>query len=119
MRAAGASLFPAIPRHIKGREAELTTLARTIRATKPARLALVGAGGSGKSLLAAALAHRVARRFSGGIHWFRVGARDFRTLAEMLALRFGTPRARHALAPGIRDYLSRGGERFVVLDNHE
>jgi hypothetical protein len=112
-------LFPALPRHIKGRTAELTTLARTIAATQPARLALVGAGGSGKSLLAAALAHRVASRFPGGIHWFRVGAWDFRTLAEMLALRFGTTRERHALVPGLREHLSRGGEKLLVLDNHE
>lgn len=114
-----ASLFPAPPRHIKGRAAELTTLSRTVLATKPTRLALVGAGGSGKSLLAAALAHRVARHFRGGIHWFRVGAWDFRTLAEMLALRFGTPRARHELVPGLRACLARGGERLLVLDNHE
>jgi hypothetical protein len=113
------SLFPALPRHIKGRAGELATLARTVVATKPTRLALVGAGGSGKSLLAAALAHRLARRFAGGIHWFRVGAWDFRTLAEMLALRFGTPRGRHALVTGLRAYLARGGERLVVLDNHE
>jgi hypothetical protein len=113
------NLFPALPRHIKGRTAELSTLARTVIATAPARLALVGAGGSGKSLLAAALAHRIARRFPGGIHWFRVGAWDFRTLAEMLALRFGTPRDRHALVPGIRAYLAKGGARLLVLDNHE
>ena len=118
MRASEA-LFPALPRHIKGRAAELGTLARTLIATKPARLALVGAGGSGKSLLAAALAHRVARSFAGGIHWFRVGAWDYRTLAEMLALRFGTSRERHALLPGIRRHLESGGERLLVLDNHE
>ncbi len=112
-------LFPAVPRNIKGRAAELKTLARTLLATRPTRLALVGAGGSGKSLLAAALAHRLARHYRGGIHWFRVGAWDFRTLTEMLALRFGTPRERHALVPGIRKYLARGGERFIVLDNHE
>lgn len=116
---ASRSLFPAPPRHIKGRASELGTLARTVLATKPTRLALVGAGGSGKSLLAAALAHRLARRFPGGIHWFRVGAWDFRTLAEMLALRFGTPRARRALVPGLRKYLAEGGERLLVLDNHE
>jgi hypothetical protein len=116
---ASSSLFPALPRHIKGRAAELSTLSRTVLATKPTRLALVGAGGSGKSLLAAALAHRLARRFAGGIHWFRVGAWDFRTLTEMLALRFGTPRERHALVPGIRRYLAEGGERLIVLDNHE
>jgi hypothetical protein len=113
------SLFPALPRHIKGRAAELTTLARTVTSTAPTRLALVGAGGSGKSLLAAALAHRLAPRFPGGIHWFRVGAWDFRTLTEMLALRFGTTRERHALLPALRKYLSQGGERLLVLDNHE
>jgi DNA replication protein DnaC len=63
-----------------------------VLATAPTHLALVGAGGSGKSMLAATLAHRLARHFPGGIHWFRVGAWDFRTLTEMLALRFGTTR---------------------------
>ena len=104
---------------MKGRSSELTTLARTVIATSPTRLALVGAGGSGKSMLAAALAHRVARHFPGGIHWFRVGAWDFRTLTEMLALRFGTPRDRHTLVTRLRKYLTGGGERLVVLDNHE
>src|SRR5438552_1684371 len=78
--------FPPVPRGLKGRAGELATLARTIEATAPARLALVGAGGSGKSMLACALGHRMARRFEGRIHWFRVGAWDFHTLAEMLAL---------------------------------
>ena len=113
------TLFPPLPRVMKGRTAELATLTHTIEATAPTRLALVGSGGSGKSLLACALGHRVARRFGGRIDWFRVGAWDFRTLAEMLALRFGTSRDRHALVPGIRAFLARGGERFVVLDNHE
>jgi hypothetical protein len=113
------TLFPPMPRVLKGRTAELATLARTIEATAPTRLALVGSGGSGKSLLACALGHRMARRFSGRIDWFRVGAWDFRTLAEMLALRFGTSRERRALVPELRAFLMRGGERFVVLDNHE
>ena len=111
-------LFPAAPK-LKGRAAELTTLARTVRSTAPTRLALVGAGGSGKSVLAAALGHRLADHFEGGIHWFRVGAWDFRTLTEMLALRFGTSRERHELVPGIRKYLASGGQRLLVLDNHE
>jgi hypothetical protein len=111
--------FPPPPRGLKGRASELATLARTIEATRPARLALVGAGGSGKSMLACALGHRLAPRFAGRIDWFRVGAWDFRTLAEMLALRYGTSRERRALLPGIRAFLSTGGERLVVLDNHE
>jgi hypothetical protein len=111
--------FPPPPRGLRGRAGELATLARTIDATRPARLALVGAGGSGKSMLACALGHRLARRFASRLDWFRVGAWDFRTLAEMLALRYGTSRERGALLPGIRAFLTQGGERLVVLDNHE
>jgi hypothetical protein len=108
--------FPPRPR-LKGRATELTTLARTIDATRPTRIALVGSGGSGKSVLACALGHALAPKFAG-IDWFRVGAWDFRTLAEMLALRYGTSRERSALLPGIRAVLRRS-ERLVVLDNHE
>ncbi len=110
--------FPPPPRGLKGRAGELATLVRTIDATRPARLALVGSGGSGKSMLACALGHTLARRFGNRLDWFRVGAWDFRTLAEMLALRYGTSRERRALVPGIRAFLARG-ERLVVLDNHE
>ena len=110
--------FPARPR-LRGRSGELATLTRTIAEAAPTRLALVGSGGSGKSVLAAALAHALAPRFGGRIDWFRVGAWDFRTLGEMLALRFGTPRDRHVLVPSLRAFLERTGERLVVLDNHE
>jgi len=112
-------VFPPPPRGLRGRTAELETLARTIAKTAPARVALVGAGGSGKSMLAAALGHRVASRFDGSIHWFRVGRWDFRTLVEMLALRFGVRRGRTSeLVPALRALLAQG-ERLVVLDNHE
>ncbi|HEY2515154.1 MAG TPA: hypothetical protein VGI39_30015 [Polyangiaceae bacterium] len=110
--------FPARPR-LRGRSGELSTLTRTITDAAPTRLALVGSGGSGKSVLAAALAHALAPRFGGRIDWFRVGAWDFRTLAEMLALRFGTSRERHHLVPALRAFLEQGGQRLVVLDNHE
>src|SRR6185369_10197376 len=86
-------LFPPVPRGLKGRAAELRTLGQTITAAAPTRLALVGSGGSGKSMLAASLGHRLEAFFGGRIEWFRVGAWDFPTLTEMLALRFGTERA--------------------------
>jgi hypothetical protein len=98
---------------------ELETLERIIAASGPLRIALVGAGGSGKSMLACALGHRAKRRFDGKIHWFRVGAWDFWTLAEMLAIRLGTSRERARLIPHLRAMLLRGGERLIVLDNHE
>jgi hypothetical protein len=104
---------------LKGRAAELTTLARAIESAAPTRLALVGSGGSGKSMLAAALGHRMRAFFGGNIHWFRIGAWDATTLFEMLALHFGTTRERKKVVPALRTFLRRGPPRFVVLDNHE
>jgi hypothetical protein len=119
VRPPSPSLFPARPSRLRGRAAELATLTRNVDPDRLCRLALVGQGGSGKSMLACALGHRVRRDFVGGIHWFRVGAWDARTLGEMLAVRFGTPRDRHALFPALRRRLSRERPTFVVLDNHE
>lgn len=110
--------LPPPPRGLKGRAAELRTLARTIEATAPTRLALVGAGGSGKSMLASALAHRLARFFSARVHWFRVGSWDFYTLTEMLALRLGVVDKDDRVAE-LRAFFRRTGPRLIVLDNHE
>ncbi len=82
-------------------------------------MALVGGGGSGKSVLAAALGHRVARRFGDRIHWFRVGVWDYQTLLEIFALRFGTTRDRETRVEALRAYFVAHGPRLIVLDNHE
>lgn len=113
---------------MRGRSAELATLTTLLHDGR-ATVALVGAGGTGKSMLAAALAYDVAReRFAGArdkrrdprtrMHWFRIGAWDHRTLLEMLALRFGTSRDRHRVKDSLRRFLSKS-ERVIVLDNHE
>lgn len=115
---ARASIFPPRPRGLKGRSAEVRTLAATIEATRPTRLALVGPGGSGKSMLAAALGHRLRGAFGGRIDWFRSGAWGFYTLSEMLALRFGTGRG-EGRVQRLQAFLSEGPERLIVLDNHE
>jgi hypothetical protein len=70
-------------------------------------------------MLAAALGHRLAARFERRVHWFRVGPWDARTMGEMLALRFGTPRTRSELFPALRAFFAQGGDRLIVLDNHE
>ena len=81
------------------------------------RIALVGGGGSGKSLLACALGHRLRPRYPGGVHWFRVGAWDASTLLEMLGRRLGATGADRTGA--LRAALARRGRTLVVLDNHE
>ena len=103
---------------MKGRSAEVATLARTIEATRPTRIALVGPGGSGKSMLAAALGHRLSRAFGGRIDWFRSAAWGYYTLSEMLALRFGTESGDDRLRR-LKQFLAQGPERLIVLDNHE
>jgi hypothetical protein len=103
---------------MKGRTAELSTLARTIAATRPTRIALVGSGGSGKSMLAAALGYRLRAAFGGRVDWFRSGAWSFYTLSEMLALRFGTGRGDGRMQR-VQQFLARGPQRLIVLDNHE
>jgi len=110
--------FPPAPRGLKGRVTELHTLERAI-ARGAKRLALVGGGGSGKSVLAAALGRRVAHRFQGRIHWLRVGAWDAQTLFETFALRFRTTRERDQRVQALREFFVREGPRLVVLDNHE
>ncbi len=112
------SIFPPPQRGMKGRSAEVRTLANTIAATRPTRIALVGSGGSGKSMLAAALGHRLRDSFGGQIDWFRSGAWGFHTLSEMLALRFGTGRGDGRMRR-LQEFLSRGPQRLIVLDNHE
>ncbi|MDP9149990.1 MAG: hypothetical protein M3O36_08640 [Myxococcota bacterium] len=112
-------VFPAFPSGLKGRRHELAALSRLVAPPEPGRIALVGGGGCGKSMLACALGYRVKSAFSGGAHWFRSGPWDARTLSEMLAVRFGTSRERSALWPSLRAYFAARGPLFVVLDNHE
>jgi hypothetical protein len=68
--------------------------------------------------LACALGHQLARFFSGQIHWLRVGGWNFRTVSEMLALRFGTARGDQRVR-ALHRFFRDGGPRLIVLDNHE
>ncbi|MDP9037358.1 MAG: hypothetical protein M3O50_21380 [Myxococcota bacterium] len=112
-------VFPVFPSGLKGRRHELIALSGLIAPDEPGRIALVGGGGCGKSMLACALGHRVKSAFPGGVHWFRSGPWDARTLSEMLAVRFGTSRERSALWPSLRACFAARGPLFIVLDNHE
>ncbi|HSC88464.1 MAG TPA: hypothetical protein VLC09_14375 [Polyangiaceae bacterium] len=109
--------FPPEPQGLVGRELELRTLTTALTESRPARLALVGSGGSGKSMLAAALGHRVRESFEDRVHWFRVGGWDYYTLTELLALGLGLPNGEGRMER-IREHLSEQ-EQLIVLDNHE
>jgi hypothetical protein len=109
--------FPPPPRGLKGRRHELLTLQAALASGRVSRLALVGGGGSGKSVLAAALGHRLRSRYGGGVFWLRVGGWDHRTLLQMMALRLGVPR--EPLVESVRGALSARGSTLWVLDNHE
>jgi len=114
------NLFPPRPAGLKGRQTELRTLLRWLRSRPPVRIALVGSGGSGKSMLACALGHRASSTFPGGTHWFRSGPWDASTLVEMMSIRFGAPLGlRAARFAGLREALAARGRCLVVLDNHE
>lgn len=115
-RRPGADFPPRV--RLYGRGAELRALGRLVVDTAPSRLALVGTGGSGKSVLAIALGHALAPRFGGRVHWFRVGAWDHLTLLEMLALRFGVARAPGPRREAVRAVLAEA-PRLLFLDNHE
>jgi hypothetical protein len=109
--------FPPHPAIFVGRATELRALTARLESGRGRRIALVGAGGSGKSLLACALGHRLRRRYPGGTHWFRVGAWDASTLFEMLARRLGATGPSRPAA--VRAALERRGRTLIVLDNHE
>jgi hypothetical protein len=104
---------------LKGRQGELDALVTLIQRDPRRRIALVGAGGSGKSLLANALGHRLRAQYEGGTHWFRSGPWDTQTLAQMMAVRFHIPPARKKLLKSLRKFLADLGPTFIVLDNHE
>jgi hypothetical protein len=114
------NVFPPKPLGLKGRQTELRTLVRLLRPRSATRVALVGSGGSGKSMLACAAGHRVRARFPGGAHWFRSGPWDASTLVELMAIRFGAAREdRAGRLRALREVLTARGACLVVLDNHE
>lgn len=101
-----------------GRKREIEGLVRLVRGEHPTAIALVGAGGSGKTTIAAALGHRLRRFFGGRLDWVRVGAWDRATVVQMLSLQLGCRFEGSGLGRVAR-VLEDRGPSLVVLDNHE
>lgn len=106
-----------MPTGLKGRATELRALQRLLTDDRIARLALIGGGGSGKSLLACAIGHLLRPHFKGGLVWLRVGGWDTSTLFEMFARKLGADPAMGV--KGLRRTLTQLGPVLIVLDNHE
>ncbi|KAJ7834504.1 hypothetical protein B0H13DRAFT_2426883, partial [Mycena leptocephala] len=86
------SMLPASPGIFYGREEELTHVVNTITQSKPARIAICGADGLGKTALALAASHSsdVSQMF--GVHRYFVeceGAKDPKQLVAALATHLG------------------------------
>lgn len=109
--------FPPMPASFRGRAGEIRALVGVVEARHPTAVALVGAGGSGKTTLACVLGHRLRRFFRGRLVWVRIGVWDRATVLQMMALQLGL-RAPRDPARAVRRALAEA-PALVVLDNHE
>jgi Cdc6-like AAA superfamily ATPase len=78
-------MLPASPKIFYGREEELTHVVNTITQSKPARIAICGADGLGKTAVALATSHssEVSQMF--GIHRYVVECEDAKDSKQLIA----------------------------------
>ncbi|MGH9344311.1 MAG: tetratricopeptide repeat protein [Terriglobia bacterium] len=124
LRAAGASGQISLPRpatRLIGREQELEELARLLLEPDIRLLTLTGAGGSGKTRLAIALASTIAGRFTGGVQFVGLASIAHPDLVataigKTLDVQQVTGRSVPQL---IADHLQDSGPFLLLLDNFE
>ena len=111
------SWVPAALTPILGRESALEQTLQALRTTRC--LTLIGAGGSGKTRLALALAATLQPRYDGGVWWVElVDLSDPKSLATTLAQAMGVA---DPLKPALQTVVERlaGHPALLVLDNCE
>jgi predicted ATPase/DNA-binding winged helix-turn-helix (wHTH) protein len=102
---------------ILGRDAALAELQQLLQATRC--LTLTGAGGSGKTRLAQALASSVRARYEGGVWWIGLDRlADTRLLATTLAQALGSADPHKPPVQRLVEQL-KGRAALLVLDNCE
>ncbi|HEX6048209.1 MAG TPA: BTAD domain-containing putative transcriptional regulator [Gemmatimonadaceae bacterium] len=115
-----ASLPPTLTSFV-GREREVAAVADVLAVAR--LVTLTGAGGSGKTRLAAEVARSVASRFPAGVAWIELAAiTDPALVVGHIAAALGIESTGRPAADALRDGLreaSRSGELLIVLDNCE
>ncbi|KAJ7794633.1 hypothetical protein B0H14DRAFT_3159013 [Mycena olivaceomarginata] len=113
------SLLPAHPKIFHGREPELKDLIDTLLCD-PARVAILGPGGMGKTTLAIAALHHPSIMEKYNLKHF-ISCESASTYAELvtsIGLHFGLEPSRQ-LSKGILRHLGQCGPCLVMLDNFE
>ncbi|KAJ7123522.1 hypothetical protein C8R44DRAFT_917625 [Mycena epipterygia] len=113
------SMLPAKPKILHGRESELEDIVKTLK-QDPARIAILGAGGMGKTSLAKAALHHpdIISKYQ---HQFFVAADSTTTsveLAALIGLHIGLKPGKDLTKPVVH-YFSNNGPSLLVLDNLE
>ncbi|KAJ7146664.1 hypothetical protein C8R44DRAFT_845711 [Mycena epipterygia] len=113
------SLLPAKPKILYGRESELQHIMETM-CQEPARIAILGAGGMGKTSLAKAALHHpdIMAKYQ---HRFFVASDSATTsieLAALIGLHIGLKPGKDLTKP-IVNYFLNNGPSLLVLDNLE
>jgi predicted ATPase len=112
-------LLPASPKIFHGRESELENLVDTLLAD-PARAAILGPGGMGKTTLATAALHdlRVMNRYQTCYFVPCDSAHNSDSLIATVASNLGLEASR-ALAKALVHHLATGPPCLMILDNFE
>ncbi|KAF7344685.1 NB-ARC domain-containing protein [Mycena venus] len=113
------SSLPATPKIFHGREAELENLVN-ILIVQPARIAILGPGGMGKTTLAIAALHdaRVAERYSTCYFISCDSAHTSNSLVAIIASSLGLE-ASGGFSGAVIRHLSAGPSCLLILDNFE
>ncbi|KAJ7841727.1 hypothetical protein B0H14DRAFT_3869093 [Mycena olivaceomarginata] len=85
-------VLPASPKIFYGRDQEITNITNLIIHSKPARIAICGAEGLGKTAIALAASHspEISQMFGARRYFFECdGARDYKQLLAVIALQLG------------------------------
>ncbi|KAJ7146595.1 hypothetical protein C8R44DRAFT_845687 [Mycena epipterygia] len=113
------SMLPAKPKILHGRESELEHIVETLQ-QEPARVAILGAGGMGKTSLAKAALHHpdIVSKYQ---HRFFVASDSATTsieLAALIGLHLGLKPGKDLTKPVVH-YFSNSSPSLLVLDNLE